>query len=155
MSFSRLRRKQLAAPYHEFGAFKKSDMPTDDVDWAAVKAWREANKESGILRARIAQLETWHLLALARKYRVASPEPDRLALLGKPDDNSKWEVSPHLEDIEFILKREARTELRWAIHAARKERRETVRLWITTIIPSLTGLLGVIVALLALVLGRR
>jgi hypothetical protein len=50
---------------------------------------------------------------------------------------------------------EPRRQLRSAIRAARKERLETLRLWISTIVPSLTGLLGVIVALLAIVLGRR
>ena len=56
---------------------------------------------------------------------------------------------------KLILRPGARIELQSAIRAARKEHLETVRLWITAIVPSLTGLLGVTVALLAILLGRR
>jgi hypothetical protein len=111
-------------------------------------------EETRIFRERIAYLETTRLLMLAWKYHLPTPRLDE-ALLGRRDPNSKWQVPLHLEHWQLILRGEARTELQSAIRAARKERLETVRLWITTIVPSLTGLLGVIVALLAIVLGRR
>lgn len=104
---------------------------------------------------RIGYLETDRLLALAWKYHVPVPEVDHGAVLGNGDPN--WLVSQYLEEFEFklILRPGARIELQSAIRAARKEHLETVRLWITAIVPSLTGLLGVIVALLAILLGRR
>jgi hypothetical protein len=122
--------------------------------------WRNRHQpveELRIFRERIAYLETNRLLTLARKYHLPTPELDREALLGHPDPNSQWQRPRelHLEVWKLILRPMARMELQSAIRAARKERLETVRLWITTIVPGLTGLLGVIVALLAIVLGRR
>ena len=100
----------------------------------------------------IGKLETTYLIGLVRRYRLPEPSLTRADLWEGPElqiQNGK------VQDKAVILTRGARTEYQSAIQAYRKERRETWRLWITTVVPTLTGFIGVIVALIALLLGRR
>jgi hypothetical protein len=53
------------------------------------------------------------------------------------------------------LTEEGVTELRLALRADRRERLEILRSWTATIVTTLTGLIGVIIGLLAVILGRR
>lgn len=106
-------------------------------------------------------LETNHLLSLAYKYYLSVPEFHAEELSGKPAQGSEWRRTRYIEDytvtnpVGRYLSSKAREELRRAIRVAKKERLETLRLWVTAVVPSLTGLLGVVVALLAIILGRR
>jgi hypothetical protein len=100
-------------------------------------------------RDRLTLLETERLISLALKRLLPIPERNRNDMLGKPDPNSKWRVSTH-DHFELILSRDSRRELLLAIRADRRERREIVRSWLSTIAPILGGITGIIGALIGL-----
>jgi hypothetical protein len=63
--------------------------------------------------------------------------------------SDQWEKSPFTE--RWRLTRPTMLELRSGIRAEKKERSELFRSWLT----GLTGLIGVLIGLLAVILGRR
>jgi hypothetical protein len=89
----------------------------------------------------IAQLQSRYLKSKAEKLFLPVPE---FSL-----KSEKWERS----DVSgrYRLTRAAMLELRSAIRAERKESSELARSWLT----GLTGLVGVLIGLLAVILGRR
>jgi hypothetical protein len=75
------------------------------------------------------------------------------AVLGRPEQDSKWRRG--VTYVGLILTDDGIRELRVALRADRRERLEIIRSWVATIVPGLTGLIGVIIGLLAIILGRR
>ena len=63
--------------------------------------------------------------------------------------SEEWKESSF--DGRYHLSSEGIIELRSALRLVRKERSELARSWLT----SLTGLIGVLIGLLAIILGRR
>ena len=74
-------------------------------------------------------------------------------MVGKPEPGSRWRRAE--ENKDTMLNSEGRRELLRAIHADRRERIARWRLWIATVVPGLTGLIGVLIGLPAIMLGRR
>jgi len=100
-----------------------------------------------------ATLQTHYLCDLAAKRLIPLPEMSDAALLGKPERSSKWRQGTTY--VGLILTDEGLRELHVALRNDRRERLEIVRSWVATIVPGLTGLIGVIIGLLAVILGRR
>jgi hypothetical protein len=100
-----------------------------------------------------ATLQTHYLCELAAKRLIPLPEMSDAAVLGKPERTSKWRQG--VTHAGLILADEGLRELHLAIRNDRRERLEIVRSWVATIVPGLTGLIGVIIGLLAVILGRR
>jgi hypothetical protein len=94
-----------------------------------------------IVDDKIAQLQSAHLESKAESLFLPVPE---FSL-----ESDKWEKS----DVSgrYRLSRTAMLELRSAIRAERKESSELARSWLT----GLRGLVGVLIGLLAVILGRR
>jgi len=86
-------------------------------------------------------LQSTYLVSKAEKMFLPIPDFNR--------DSEKWERS----DISgrYHLTRAAMRELVSAIRTERKESSEVARAWLT----GLTGLFGVLIGLLAVILGRR
>jgi hypothetical protein len=100
-----------------------------------------------------AALQSTYLSNLAAKRLIPLPEMSDAALLGKPERSSKWKQPRH--SVGLILSDDGIRELQVALRADRRERLEIVRTWVATIVPGLTGLIGVIIGLLAIILGHR
>jgi hypothetical protein len=99
-------------------------------DWKTVNSLTEA----------IYILMTWYLIDIAEKLMIEVPHPS----------------PPDWREAEFHLHRVYLTEtsifkLRAAIRTERKERSELARSWLS----SITGLIGVLIGLLAIILGHR
>ena len=115
--------------------------------------WEKLSDQVEARRDRIALLETNYLVSKAEKSLLPIPEISDATLLGAPDPAGQWRSSKHT--IQTLLTDEGIRELRQALRADRRERLEIVRSWVATIVPGLTGLIGVIIGLLAVILGRR
>jgi hypothetical protein len=100
-----------------------------------------------------ATLQTHYLCELAAKRLIPLPEMSDAAVLRKPERTSKWRQGATYAGL--ILTDEGLREVHLAIRTDRRERLEIVRSWVATIVPGLTGLIGVIIGLLAVILGRR
>lgn len=98
-------------------------------------------------------LETQYLLVMANNNLVPTPGITANDMLGKSEPGSRWRLAEESKDM--MLNSDGRRELLRAINDDRRERIERWRLWIATIVPGLTGLIGVIIGLLAVILGRR
>jgi hypothetical protein len=98
-------------------------------------------------------LQTRYLCGLAAKRLIPLPEKSDEVLVGMPDRTSKWRKS--ITSVGIVLTDEGLRELHLGIRNDRRERLEIVRSWMATIVPGLTGLIGVIIGLLAVILGRR
>jgi hypothetical protein len=86
----------------------------------------------------IENLIYWYLSVQAQKLRLLLPE-----------SSDSWQWSKHRG--HFMLKPAEVQKLRSAIRAERKERSELAFRWLTGI----TGLIGVLIGLLAIILGKR
>jgi|SRR6516164_9115082 hypothetical protein len=107
----------------------------------------------------VATLQTDYFSDLAAKRLIPIPKRTRGFLMGdivgEPDPDSKWRRA---KTGRHLLTDEALRELRVALRADRRERLEIVRAWIAAIGPGLaglTGLIGAIIGLLVVILGRR
>jgi hypothetical protein len=89
----------------------------------------------------IMQLTSEFLVSRAEKYQLLAPDFD--------GQSARWENSKITG--RYRLTHAAILELRSAVHTAQKERGEIFRLWLA----SITGLIGVLIGLLAVILGRR
>jgi hypothetical protein len=139
-------------PYHTaYDDALKQNKPSVETS-ELLKAATDRRKQN---RDELTLLETRYLLSIASRHLLPIPEIKRDVLLGRGGVDPNWRISRYFEDYDLILSPDARRELELAIRAYRKERLETYRLWITSILTSLTGLIGVIVGLLAVILGRR
>jgi hypothetical protein len=137
-------------------AFRAQNKPRSEIDELREK-WLD---QVGFNSDRIKHLETDYLTSQAQKHLVPFPpfpqeilDADREILRDDIDLSAKWaqsSVGP-----EMVLTDESVKELRLALRADRRERLEIVRSWVATIVPGLTGLIGVIIGLLAVILGRR
>jgi hypothetical protein len=90
-------------------------------------------------------LEINYLVSLAYKHLVPVPTVDANHFI----PNTKWRWSNRHD--EYYLTPMAIQELRSAVRAERKERSELARSWL----PAITGLIAAVIALLAVILGRR
>jgi hypothetical protein len=91
-------------------------------------------------------LQTKYLTALAEKHLIPVPEGS------SPLDergNDKWTTAKH--SAILYLNSDGIRELCLALRANRRERLELARSWLT----SLTGLIGVLIGLLAIILRRQ
>jgi hypothetical protein len=124
-------RRYLQAQHHqeEIEAKKqnKSDLEIYDL---------YTKKEMSIAH-QIASVETLYLCTLAEKYILPAPPLEDFEL--DHDIN------------EVYLKPEAMIQLRSQIRTEQKERSDLARSWLSGI----TGLIGVLIGLLAIILGRR
>jgi hypothetical protein len=105
------------------------------------------------LRDERATLQSHYLCDLAAKRLIPLPEMSEATVLGRPEQASKWRRGVTYAGL--ILTDDGIRELRVALRADRRERLEIIRSWVATIVPGLTGLIGVIIGLLAIILGRR
>jgi hypothetical protein len=95
-----------------------------------------SKKEMSIAHA-ITSLETLYLCSQAEKYMLPAPVLDDFEV----DNDSKY----------AYLTPEAMMQLRSQIRTEQKERSDLARSWLSGI----TGLIGVLIGLLAIILGRR
>jgi hypothetical protein len=96
----------------------------------------------------VAKLVSDRLIAQGKKYLIPVPMEDLNIRLGKTESEN-WKVS--LRTYQRYLTPSAIVALRSTIRAERKERTELAFRWLT----ALTGLIGVLIGLLAIILGRR
>jgi hypothetical protein len=118
----------------------------------ALKIWLMGEEEAKLKRVvegrdprliddDISQLMSDYIEREAQKLFLSVPEFTR--------GSDKWEKSGFVE--HWRLTQATMLELRSAIRAEKKERSELARSWLA----GLTGLIGVIIGLLAVILGRR
>jgi hypothetical protein len=132
--------KAARAAHAAYEAAVAQHKPQDEID----DLMRAAVEPDLKLEDDEVYLQTEYLTFLARKYLILFP---------KRTDSSKWTKLD--DDYRWYLKIDGIRELQAEIRTYREKRMEKWRLWISTIIPSLTGLLGVIVALLAIIWAHR
>ena len=104
----------------------------------------------------IVHLTTIYLTRTAQKYLIPVPEITEEMIrdmVWNEGRGAKWSFSEYIG--HMILNEDAERELRVAIRAYRRERLEASRLWITSIGSILTGLIGVLIGLLSITLGRH
>jgi hypothetical protein len=94
---------------------------------------------------RVGILETTYLTSMAEKRRIPVPQGS-LPLDARGND--KWRITKHGA---AYLNDDGIRELYVALRADRRERLELARSWLT----SLTGLIGALIGLLAIILGKR
>jgi hypothetical protein len=127
----------------------RKEAKSDDEKGEALSAFMDIINR---YRDEEATLQTHYLCDRAVKRLIPLPEMSEAAVvLG--ERSSKWRRSTTYGGL--ILTDDAIRELRAALRADRRERLEIVRSWVATIVPGLTGLIGVIIGLLAVILGRR
>jgi hypothetical protein len=101
----------------------------------------------------IAQLESMRLIMEAENLRVPIPAMD--------DNHPHWQRTTHPGLpvwLRHVLTDMGMKELRSAIRAEKKERSELARAWLASIaavIGACTGLIGVLIGLAAVILGKR
>jgi hypothetical protein len=122
------------------------------------KAWNQANSENkaGVELVNIRNLERHELevldddiAQLESDYLNAEAEKIQFHIILEDQTYRRWELS-NITNRER-LNPKARKELRSALHIERKERSELVRSWLA----SITGLIGVLIGLAAVILGRK
>jgi hypothetical protein len=142
--------QQLAPLDDAYFTARRAKKPRDEMN----PLWEKLLDEHGVNRDRIALLETNYLTEQAQKCLLPIPAPQDATVLGEPGDTSdRWRRSENC--YELLLSEEGLRELRLALRADRRERLEIVRSWVATIVPGLTGLIGVLIGLAAIILGRR
>jgi hypothetical protein len=142
-------REQAKPLLEEWETARKGNKPVEERD----KVWSSLEDKVDRYRDELATLQTHYLADLASKWLIPLPEMSDAATLGNPDPSSKWRRSKTYAGL--ILTDDAIRELRLALRADHRERLEIVRSWVGTIVPGFTGLIGVIIGLLAVILGRR
>lgn len=103
--------------------------------------WRKWNNELGIVRDKISYLVSEHLISQAIKCRLPFPSEEH--------DEERY-VSLDFTK-KSVLSYDAELELRRKIRAERRDRSELALRWMA----SVTGLIGALIGLLAIILGRR
>jgi 23S rRNA G2069 N7-methylase RlmK/C1962 C5-methylase RlmI len=108
----------------------------------------ETNK---LVRALIQELDEINDLITELQSDVLISRAERLGVVVPPhrDGDERWQLSVHTE--RLMLSSAGMQELRSAIRTERKERSELFRSWLT----SLTGLIGVLIGLLAVILRKQ
>lgn len=145
----RQNRKEIKPRSHAYSEAQKTNISHDKL----VELGQNLFDQMEINRDKIALLKTRYLTSQADKHLVPIPEMSDADILGQYDPLSKWRRSKH--DVFLRLTDNGIRELRLALRADRRERLEIIRSWTTTIISSLTGLIGVLIGLAAVILGRR
>lgn len=145
----RANRKALIPLEEEYRGARKAAKSDDERSEAFAALVPEVERH----RDEEATLQTHYLCDLAAKRLIPLPEMSDAALLGKPERPSKWRQGTTY--VGLILTDEGLRELHVALRNDCRERLEIVRSWVATIVPGLTGLIGVIIGLLAVILGRR
>jgi len=137
--------KDLKALHNAYAAAQKQNKTISEANELRDK-WLDKFRDN---QDRIALLETEYLTSQARKHLVPMPKVPAEIYDGAPDPSGKWRC----QNLGFdcLLTDEAVRELRRELRADRRERLEIVRSWVA----GLTGLIGVIIGLLAIILGRR
>src|SRR5262249_14345456 len=135
--------KQRKALSNELEAARKSAKPPEEI--------REISQRLASLehRHRHGQLtlQSYYLSDLAAKRLIEVPEMSIDTLIGEQDQSDNWMLSVFTGT--FLLKEKPMRELLLALRADRRERLEIARTWAGTIITGLTGLIGVLIGLLA------
>jgi hypothetical protein len=142
--------RKAQVPLEEEYQRARKDAKSDDEKGEALSAFMDIIDR---YRDEEATLQTHYLCDRAAKRLIPLPEMSEAALLGKPERSSKWRRSTTYAGL--ILTDEGIRELRVALRNDRREHLEMIRSWVATIVPGLTGLIGVIIGLLAVILGRR
>jgi hypothetical protein len=125
---------------------------THAKEWAKAKAENKSESELGALTVitihenesiddEIADLLSHYLFSLGEQYRIPLPPPDI--------DNINWQMSKYTGT--YRLTNDAILKLRVALRTEQKDRSEIPLRWLT----GLTGLIGVLIGLAAVILGRR
>jgi hypothetical protein len=142
--------RKAEVPLEEEYQRARKDAKSDDEKGEALSAFMDVIDR---YRDEEATFQTHYLCDRAAKRLIPLPEKSEAALFGNPERSSKWRRSTTYAGL--ILTDESIRELHAALRADRRERLEIVRSWVATIVPGLTGLVGVIIGLLAVILGRR
>jgi hypothetical protein len=142
-------RQELNLLHEEYRKARKDSNSREQIDEIFSRILAKARQ----YQDEQASVQTSYLCDLAVKRLIPIPDMSDATVLGKPEPSSKWRR--RTDDARLVLTDEALRELRLALRADRRERLEIVRSWVATIVPGLTGLIGVIIGLLAVILGRR
>src|SRR5215471_18780615 len=143
----RLGHRKALLPLEKEYRRAQQDPKSEDEEGEALAALMDEVESH---RDQAATLQTHHLCDLASKRLIPLPEMSEAALLGRPERSSKWKNSKHYAGL--ILTDDGIRDLRLALQVERRERLEIVRSWVSTIVPGLTGLVGVMIGLLAIIL---
>jgi hypothetical protein len=134
-------RREIRVRYEdEVRIAKQQNKSEEDIS----QLWVSTDKNLEEQQVQIFLIETNYLVSKSERLLIALPRIDEDQI-----DNEKWRWSPRLG--QYYLTPEGMTEVRAAIRADKKERSEVARSWL----PGLTGLIGVLIGLLAIILGRR
>ena len=126
-------------PWQNWMDAQQQNKPQEEIDalWRKIETIAERNHD------RLVLLETDYLTSVVPKYLLTVPP------LSYINPGKEWKLSQHA--LQYYLTPEAMRELRLAIRAARRERLELARSWLT----SITGLIGALIGLIAVMLGRH
>lgn len=98
------------------------------------------------LEDEIAKLLSWHLIGQANRYLIPTPEFKQEGAWVQSNITGLWHLTPH-----------AMLSLRTEVRQERKERSEYVQKWLTviaTFIAAMTGLVGALIGVLAMLSSK-